>query len=60
MCLRGLFTFSSSADTELSNFLTEEIAAEKKNAAAVPDIAGFKVTADGAEVKLVKEAGGEK
>ena len=49
-----------SADTELSNFLTEEITAEKKNASSVPDIAGFKVTTDGAEVKLVKEAGGEK
>lgn len=50
----------SVADEDLAQFLTEEIKAEKSNQKQLPKLDGFKVEADGAELKFVKEYGEEK
>lgn len=44
----------------MATFLTEEISAEKQNARPIPEIAGFKVEQDGADLKMTKELKGEK
>ena len=48
------------ADTDLVTFLTEEIAAEKQNSRPIPDVPGFKVEQDGADLKMTKDLKGEK
>lgn len=50
-------------ERELVEFLAEEIAAERKaqKKKTLPaEIDGFKVKLDGADVELIKDAGGEK
>ena len=55
--VRGMAT---QGDGELSKFLVEEIATEKKNQRALPKLDGWKVKTDGSEVTLTKDvAGGE-
>lgn len=55
--------FFFAGEKELVEFLTEEILAEKKaqKVKTIPtELDGFKVTLDGAEVELTKQAAGEK
>lgn len=44
----------------MAQFLSEEIQTEKKSLKPVETIDGFKLEKDGADLKLVKEANGEK
>merc|ERR1719292_124634 len=51
---------SSRADSELVEFLTEEIAAEKSNQKPVTEIPGFVSKKEGAELTFTKNHGNEK
>merc|ERR1712168_953364 len=51
---------SSRADSELVEFLTEEIAAEKSNQKPVVEIPGFVSKKEGAELTFTKNHGNEK
>lgn len=44
----------------MTEFLVEEIKAEKGNQKPLPQLEGFQVKADGAELTFTKEANGEK
>ncbi len=48
------------ADSDLGEFLTEEIAAEKANKKPMNEIAGFQVKKESAELTLTKTEGDEK
>lgn len=54
---RGMAT---KGDQELSKFLQEEIATEKKNSRAGPKLEGWNISSEGSEVTLTKELVGEK
>lgn len=47
-------------EQDMAQFLSEEIQTEKKSLKPVETIDGFKLEKDGADLKLVKEANGEK
>jgi len=51
---------SSKADSDLVEFLTEEISAEKSNHKAVVEIPGFVSKKEGAELTFTKNHGNEK
>jgi len=53
-------TLASKVDSDLAEFLTEEIAAEKGNLKAAKDIPGFEVKKEGAELTFTKSHGQEK
>merc|ERR1711894_328978 len=53
-------TLASRADSELVEFLSEEIAAETSNKKAVTEIPGFVSKKEGAEVTFTKSSGKEK
>ena len=48
------------ADSDLVAFLTEEIAAEKQNLRTLPEVAGFKIEQDGADLVMNKDNKAEK
>ncbi len=50
----------SSADEDLAQFLSDEIAAEKQNLSQLPSVNGFRAEQDGSELTFTKESGGEK
>lgn len=55
--VRGMAT---KGDQELSKFLEEEIATEKRNSRTVPKLEGWNISTDGSEVTLTRELVGEK
>merc|ERR1719431_1811287 len=51
---------ATKGDQELSKFLQEEIATEKKNSRAGPKLEGWNISSEGSEVTLTKELVGDK
>jgi len=51
-------SMATKGDQELSKFLQEEVATEKKNARSMAKLEGWTVKTDGSEVTLTKDVGG--
>ena len=60
LCCSAQRGYASKTTEDLSQFLSEEIKAEKENQRETPKIEGFKVEQEGADLKFIKDFQSEK